>query len=97
MEAGGAIVAILSAIMGYLVYDTYYQNEVEYIISNVDKNTYLVRSLPDKQEAADLIARIRGRLETFVGHMNESFQDDERVQRLVKNFQPDKIYELFYQ
>lgn len=93
MEAGTVIVVILASVLGYMVWDTYFLNEVEYVISSVDQQSYLVRSLPDKQEAADLIARIRKKLEDFVAHLQKQFSEDERVQRMTENFRSDKISE----
>lgn len=93
MDGGSSIVVVLAAILGYLIWDTYYANEVEYITSSIDNNTYLVRSLPDKEEAANLLARIREKLETFISHMSKNFLNDERVVRLVENFRADKISE----
>ena len=93
MDGGSSIVMVLSAILGYLIWDTYYANEVEYITSTIDNNTYLVRSLPDKKDAADLLAHIREKLETFISHMSKNYISDERVTRLVENFRPDRISE----
>ncbi len=93
MDGGSSIVVVLSAILGYLIWDTYYANEVEYVTSTVDNNTYLVRSLPDKKDAADLLAQIREKLETFIAHMSKNYISDERVTRLVENFRADRISE----
>jgi predicted metal-dependent hydrolase len=93
MEGGTLIVFILSLVLIYLIWDTYFSNEVEYVRSTIDNEMYLVRSLPDKQEAADLIAKIRGRLETFVDHLTKNKSDDERVKRIQENFRADKISE----
>lgn len=93
MDGGTVIVVLLSSVLGYLIWDTYFSNEVEYVTSTVDQQSYLVRSLPDKQEAADLIARIRGKLEQFVDHLKKNFSDDVRVERIQENFRSDKISE----
>jgi len=93
MEYSALIIAVLALILGYLIWDTYYVQEVEYVASTVDKQDYLVRSLPDKQEAADLLANIRTRLETMESHLVENFPEDPRTQRLQKNFRSDKISE----
>lgn len=93
MDGGSSIVVVLSAILGYLIWDTYYANEVEYVVSSIDNNTYLVRSLPDKHDAANLLARIREKIELFIAHMSKNFVNDERVTRLVENFRADKMSE----
>ena len=93
MDGGTLIVVLLSSVLGYLIWDTYFSNEVEYVTSTVDQQTYLVQSLPDKQAAADLIARIRGKLEQFVDHLKKNFSVDVRVERIQENFRSDKISE----
>lgn len=35
------------------------KHEVVYVRSNIDGNTYLVRDLPDKQEASDMLSQIK--------------------------------------
>lgn len=93
MDGGTVIVVLLSSVLGYLIWDTYFSNEVEYVTSTIDQQSYLVQSLPDKQAAADLIARIRGKLEQFVDHLKKNFSDDVRVERIQENFRSDKISE----
>ena len=36
--------------------------ELVYVTSNIDNRRYLVRNLPDKQAAADMIAKVRSNL-----------------------------------
>lgn len=93
MEYGTLAIALIGGALAYLVYDTYFINEVEYVTSTVDQKEYLVRSLPDKQEAADMLANIRSRLEKMVLHLRENFENDERSQLLLKNFRSDKLSE----
>jgi hypothetical protein len=57
--------------------------------STVDNQIYKVRALPDRQEAADLIARIRIRLAKFTEYLEKKFPDKGQVQRMVKNFRAD--------
>lgn len=68
--------------------------EVETVVSNYDKNAYLVRSLPNKHQAADLLAKISKRLQILVKHMN-SLDDKNKqdIERLVSNFDPRSISE----
>lgn len=84
---------ILLLVVGYLVYDTYWNQEVEWVKSKVDGHTYLVRSLPDKQDAADLLANIRKRLDITVEHFSKTEPSDIRVQRMIKNYKSDKLSE----
>jgi len=61
---------------------------------------YLVRNLPDKEEAALLLSRIRERLTQLVEHCSKKIDDkensdtlNESFKRLKKNFRPDNITE----
>lgn len=63
------------------------------IISGVDGNTYCVRERNKIQLVADLLARVTQKLKKLVKHMSEKYPDRENVKRLVKNFNPKKIYE----
>lgn len=93
MEQGAIVVTVLGLFIGYLVWDTYYVGDVETVRSGVDGWEYKVRSMPDKQQAADLLAEIRARLERLVAHMAKSVPDDPRTERIVKKFRPEKISE----
>lgn len=59
------------------------------IRSSVDGQTYNVRDMPDKQAAADLLARVRLLMKKLYLHLESSFPDKPQVQRLVQNFRPD--------
>lgn len=87
------IIAVLGSILAYFVYETYWRGNLEYVISTVDNEKYLVQALPDKQKAADMLANIRKKLETLTRHLEKIAPQDERTKRLVMNFQPSKIQE----
>jgi hypothetical protein len=57
--------------------------------SNVDGKVYRVRDLPDKQQAADLMAKVRMRLIKIIEHFQQKFPDKPQVRRLMRNFKPD--------
>jgi hypothetical protein len=58
----------MAAATASLYFGAFLHNEVVIIPSTVDGRTYLVRNLPDKQAAADLIASIRRDLLTVVDY-----------------------------
>lgn len=93
MDYSTLFIVLITLILGFLIWDTYFANEVEYVTSSIDGVEYLVRSLPDKQEASNLLAQIRQKLEKMVLHLKETAPTDERTVRLVKNFRSDKISE----
>jgi hypothetical protein len=57
--------------------------------SRIDNRTYIVRDLPDKQAAADLMAKLRKRLEDMMDYLVRTYPDKPQVQRLKVNFKPD--------
>jgi Tfp pilus assembly protein PilO len=84
MPGENLIIIILAIILAYLIWDTYYMGEVEYVKSKVDNEEYLVRSLPDKNEAANLLANIKSKIRILIKHLNNIFPNDIRVLRLNK-------------
>lgn len=93
MDHGLVIIFVLGTALAYFVYDTYWSGNMEHVESTVDGQMYLVQALPDRQEAANLLAQIRAKLESVVKHLEKMSPDDERTQRLVVNFKPAKIQE----
>jgi hypothetical protein len=63
--------------------------------STIDNNVYQVRDLPDKQEAADLLARVRLKMNKLKIHVESKFPDKTQVRQLVQNFEanPSRFYE----
>ena len=92
-NAGLLLTLILGGIVIYLVWDTYFAGQVEYVRSEVDGRDYIVQSLPDKQKAADLLAYIRANLMKLIGHLDKMYADDDRTKRIAKNINLDNISE----
>jgi predicted metal-dependent hydrolase len=76
----------------YLAIDRKNSNLV-YIKSTIDNNTYLVRNVEDKQNAANLMASIRQKLERVIDYLTKKYPDDDRGFRLKKKFNPNNIEE----
>lgn len=70
-----------------------FSGDVVMVLSSVDKTKYLVRNLADKEQAANKLAQLKSTLVKFVTYLNTTVGDDERIQRLAKRYQPDKISE----
>ncbi len=62
------------------------QYPVAYVKSNVDGQLYLVRNLPDKQECADRLSRVREKLMRLRTHLDTSHKDKPFVANIIKNF-----------
>lgn len=93
MEVGGIAVLFAGASLAYLAYDTYWTGGLETVKSSVNGESYMVRSLPDKEEAANLLARIAQHLKTLMRHLEKTTPDDPRAKRFLERFHPERISE----
>lgn len=59
------------------------------VTSTIDGKQYKVRDMPDKQEAANLMAHIRIRLTKLCDALEKKYPDKAQVKQLVKNFRSD--------
>jgi hypothetical protein len=57
--------------------------------SSVDGNTYKVRDMPDKQAAADLMAKIRLKMKNLKAHVEGKYPDKPQVKQLTRNFEAE--------
>lgn len=57
--------------------------------SKVDGKLYRVRNMKDKQEAADLLARVRAKMLKLYNYLQERYPDKPQVQRLLQRFEAD--------
>lgn len=60
-----------------------------WVVSTVDGKQYKVRDMPDKQEAANLMARLRIRLTKICDALEQKYPDKPQVKQLCKNFRSD--------
>ena len=64
------------------------------IISDIDGNTYCVRERAKLQLAADLLATVTQKRKKLVKYMKQKYPERQNVERLVKNFNPQKVKEI---
>ena len=85
---------ILSAfiLLGISQYE-HLTNEVSYVKSDIDNKEYLVRNRENKQQAADLLAKVRLKLEKIISSMKQKYPNDKSVLRMSKKFNADNISE----
>jgi hypothetical protein len=57
--------------------------------STVDGELYYVRDLHDKQEAADLLARVRMKIQKLYASVTQKYPSKPQVARWIQNFRPD--------
>jgi hypothetical protein len=76
-----------------VMYIRQHYGEVEIVRAKTDGRRYIVRKLADRQEAAELLARINVKLLRLVHHMVARFPRDAGVGRLHANFNPEALSE----
>lgn len=76
-----------------VAYARRFYGEVELMTSPVDGRTYVVRMLPDRARAADLLASLNERLERLVDHMVAKFPRDPSAAQLHRNYNPAALSE----
>lgn len=60
-----------------------------HVTSTVDGKQYKVRDMPDKQEAANVMARLRLRLTKLCDTLEKKYPDKLQVKQMCKNFKSD--------
>jgi hypothetical protein len=86
------LIIIAFGLLGYTHYE-HLSNEVMYVKSSVDSNEYLVRNLENKEEAANILANLRLKLESLCKIMKDKYPSDESVTRMNERFNSDNITE----
>lgn len=71
-----------------------WNSDLVMVQSTVDQHYYQVRNLPDKQDAADLLARGREQLKQLVQKLQQHYPKDNRVKLLKNRFRPEAISEI---
>lgn len=98
----GFVVFVLAAAIALYVRQHY--GEVEYVRSDVDGRRYLVRKLPDRQRAADELARLNADMQRLARHVKAKYGSSEAegaggsararaASRLFDNYDPDALSE----
>ena len=59
----------------------------------IDNKKYYVQDKDDSQEAANLIAKIRAKLDILITHLNKSYPNDKRTILLNSNYRENSLKE----
>ncbi len=78
------LVILIAAFIAMRMKDSKYP--MAYVKSAVDGERYLVRNLPDKQESADRLARVRAKLLRLRKYLEQSHMSKPFVSQMIKNF-----------
>lgn len=77
---------VIVAVAWVAIYYKQSKYPLSYVKSNVDGQQYLVRNLPDKQDAADRLARTRDKLLRLRKYLEQSHKSTPFVANMLKNF-----------
>ena len=86
------IVVVIVAVLCWYIH-SFVNSEMEYVKSRVDGRSYLVLSLPDKQQAADYLAEINGDVVALIKHLKAKYPGNAEYDALYQHYYPDKISE----
>lgn len=89
MDWSTAFVFVMIVAVGVAIYCNQSSYEVVQVESTIDKQTYVVRNMPDRQQAADMLARIRQKLNKVVAHLGSKFSTLPCVKRLTARYKGD--------
>ena len=89
---GYALIALI-VIVCFRIYQESDTFNLKCIISDVDGNTYCVRERSKLTLAADRLARSNKKMKTIIDSCAKKYPDRENVKRLIKGYDPQRIYE----
>lgn len=89
----GYIMILLIIFISIKIYHDSDMLQLKCIISDVDGKKYCVRDRSKLELAADKLAEVNKNMYAVVQHCKEKYPDRENVKRLVKGYNPKKIYE----
>ena len=79
-------ILVMVGVAYFVMYTKGSKYPVAYVQSTVDKESYVVRNLPDKQDAADRLARVRQKILILRKHLQQSHMEKPFVKQMVDNF-----------
>ena len=87
-------VILLSLVYIFYRYKNSEWANLKCVVAEKNGKRYCIREREDNmEEAVNLLASVVERMKKLVKHMEKKYPNDERVKRLVKNFNPRKISE----
>tara|TARA_Y200000002_G_C22688787_1_gene667211 strand:+ start:2329 stop:2928 length:600 start_codon:yes stop_codon:yes gene_type:complete len=77
----------------YVYFENYGEFQLKCIVSDEDGHKYCVRERSKIQKAANLLAKVTNKLKQLVQYLHKKYPEQDKVKRLVENFNPKKIME----
>jgi len=96
MDKDTLFIAMMVGFVLFICYKLYYDSDLfqlKCIVSTIDGDKYCVRERENVQPAVDLLAKTSAKMVKLVDFLKVDDPEDDRVKRLVKNFNSSKIVE----
>jgi hypothetical protein len=96
MEKDSLFICMMVGLVLFIGYKLYYDSDLfqlKCVVSTVDGDKYCVRERDNLQPAVDLLATTSAKMVELVEFLKVKDPSDDRVKRLVKNFNASKIVE----
>jgi hypothetical protein len=90
---GYCIIAFVVGISLYIYYKNSDDFQLKCIVSTLDGNKYCVREREKLKSAVDLLAKVTEKCKKLVNYVGDKHPDNKAVQRLVENFNPQRVSE----
>ena len=86
------IVSIFFLVL-FMINNKILDKDVIKVKSTIDDQVYIVRDLPNSQEAANKLANLKKDILKFVDHMRKSNSEDSGVKRMLNNLRLNSLIE----
>ena len=86
------IVSIFFLVL-FMINNKILDKDVIRVKSTIDDKVYIVRDLPNSQEAANKLANLKKDILKFVDHMRKSNSEDSGVKRMLNNLRLNSLIE----
>ena len=86
------IVSIFFLVL-FMINNKILDKDVIRVKSTIDDKVYIVRDLPNSQEAANKLANLKKDILKFVDHMRKSNSEDSGVKRMLNNLKLNSLIE----
>jgi hypothetical protein len=96
MDKDSLFIWMMAGFILFICYKLYYDSDMfqlTCIVSSVDGDKYCVRERENLQPAVDLLAKTSAKMVELVEYLKVNDPEDDRVKRLIKNFNSSKIVE----
>jgi len=77
-------IIILILAFSIIIFLKLQKNEIKYVKSHIDGNEYLVRDLEDKQEAADMLAKLKKNIMIIVNYLYENKNNYNEYKKYIE-------------